>query len=290
MKNKKQADDSPATKKKGVAVKDPAAPAIDKKSTAIPLASPSANEVKASEPVPAKPQKQKKASQKAAAAPKDEDTKKPRATDPETLLWLSILAGIGAILLFLILSRVTQLSELHIGIASAIAYGIAVTAVMVRSKYTARQYADMQATLNDDSAIMTALLNQSDLPAVMTHDDGTILWFNNAFRDLLQVGDVHLFRKALSLYCPVDIKAVKDATDNPSEPDRIAIAKSINAGNPPVKPTGSIHPVSPRMANGEGGLEYVINDRRFLVKAYSALFTTKAKDHEPKNYNLILCL
>lgn len=288
MKKKNQATEPSATKKDGVAVKAAADTAVDKRSPAAPTASPSATEVKAPTASPSKPKKQKKASQKESPAPKEKETKKLRPTDPETLLWLSILAGIVAIILFLILSSVTQIAELYIGIGIAIAYGVAVTAIMVRSKFTARQYADMQATLSDDSSILSTLLNKSSLPVVMIHDDGTILWFNNAFRDLLQVGDVHLFRRDLNLYCPVDIKDLKAATENPSEPDRIAIAKSIKEGKPPVKSTGNIHPELPRTVNGTGGLEYVINGRRFLVRTYSALFSTKAKDNEPKNYNLLL--
>ena len=209
--------------------------------------------------------------------------RKPRSADPETLLWFSVLSGVVAIILYLILSTVTQIPDLNIGIFVAVLYGIAVTFVLVRARHTLRQYTEMQELIRSDSAIMTTLLNISDIPAVLTHDDGTVLWYNNALQDILNVKGFPIFNTNLNLYCPLDIEAIQKATQEPSELDRLAIAASGNAGLIPHTAVGSIFACSPRMANGKGGIEYIIEDRRFLVKSYSALFTANG---EARNYNL----
>lgn len=241
----------------------------------------------------AKPQKTKKKKEKDTSEKNDtpkgpKPPHQPRAADPETMLWISALSGAVALILYLMVSSISPISDIYAGIVIAVCYAIAQTAIIIRGKLTASQYTELQNRLLKDGSIMTSLLCRSSIPAVLTHDDGTVIWYNDAMKSVLGIGNTPIFGKKLSKYCPFDIGQLLEATQNPTEHDRIALAMARGSGIDPYSTVGNISSGAARMANGTGGVEYLIDSRRFIARSYVTSIISDPKKNEKRNYNLTL--
>ena len=259
----------------------------------------SAEKAERSKPAGAKQQKKgnnKKVKEKKKPDKKEGSAKAPknsgaplflRAADPETVILVSVLVGVLAIIAYFLLTAVTSLNNIHVGIIVAGTYGLVAALILLRSRLTVRQYVEMRDRLTHDQSIMTELLSESHIPAILTHDDGTVVWYNKAMRTVLGVGDVHITGKKLSKFCPIDINALLEATRHGKDPDRIAITMGIGAPRDGANAFGIAEGLE-RRANGVGGIEYLIGSKRYIARAYTAAFPSKKPKDGMRNYNLTI--
>ena len=105
--------------------------------------------------------------------------------DPDVLIWLCMIVGLCGLVIQFLLSEFTKLSPLYTGISILAAYSAAAVAIIIKSRLTIRQYTEMFREITMNGAAMTDLVEQTDVPAVITHDDGTIIWYNSALSELL---------------------------------------------------------------------------------------------------------
>ncbi len=206
--------------------------------------------------------------------------------EPDMLIWICSIVGIVCIALQLLLSSFTKIPPLYSGIVIAVAYGVAAVAIIIKSRLTVYQYTEMHREITMTGAAMTHLIEQSDIPAVITHDDGTIVWYNTALGELLDTG-APLFGKNMSRFCPFDIEELKRATVAKEDLDTIALARARAEGTAEVIDIqNSVTESGSRLANGSGGLEYTIEGRRFLVKTYTVKVPSDKEKSELRNYHL----
>ena len=209
-----------------------------------------------------------------------------RAADPETVILVSILVGISAIIAFFLLASLTSLSDLHVALTVTVIYGLLAALILLRTRLTVRQYNEIRDSLVTDPSVMTELLRLSHVPVILTHDDSTVIWYNDAMRDALGIGDTHIIGKKLKKFCPINVSALLKATLKPSNPDRIAIAaKSVED----IKDNTNQYGISSgysKTANGIGGIEYTIGNKRYIARAYTAKLPSSEKSGALRNYNL----
>lgn len=206
--------------------------------------------------------------------------------EPDMLIWICSIVGIVCIALQLLLASFTKIPPLYSGIGIAVAYGVASVAIIIKSRITVYQYTEMHREITMTGAAMTHLVEQSDIPAVITHDDGTIVWYNSALGELLDTG-APLFGKNMSRFCPFDIEELKRATVAKDDLDTIALARAKAEGTSEVIDIhNSVAESGSRLANGRGGLEYTIEGRRFLVKTYTVKVPSDKEKNELRNYHL----
>ena len=210
-----------------------------------------------------------------------------RAADPETVILVSILVGVVAILAYFLLSAVTSLKNIQIGLIITVIYGLVAALIILRTRLTVRQYVEMRDRSLHDQSIMTELLSGSHIAAILTHDDGTIVWYNDAMRKVLGVGDLHIIGKRFNKYCPLDIPALLEATRHGKDPDRIDITMGIGTPDGKASELGITEGLG-RRANGVGGTEYLIGDKRYIARAYSATFPAQRAKDGLRNYNLTI--
>ena len=207
--------------------------------------------------------------------------------EPQALIWLAIVAGISALAVQLAIDSLTDINPLYSGLAIIALYIAAATAVIITYRSTLRQYSHMHGKILKNGEVMTSLIEQLDIPSVITHDDGTIIWANNAMKELLDGEDFDLFGKNMNRFCPFDTKAIKQATASLHDYDSLEVAHEISEGGEIKLPIETDAPRSAdvRLANDHGGLEYVINGRRFLAKCYTVTLPAESGD-ELRHYNL----
>ena len=207
--------------------------------------------------------------------------------DPDLLILLSVIAGFVCVALQLLLSSFTKIPPLYSGIAVAAVYVILAVALVIESRITISQYTAMRREITMNGAAMTDLIEQSDIPTVITHDDGTIIWYNSALGELLNATGTPLFGKKMSRFCPFNIEELIEATKSGKADDRIekaaAIADGTDKGGEVI---GSAAELGARLANGKSGLEYDIGERRFLVKSYTVKVPSESGRNELRNYHL----
>lgn len=191
--------------------------------------------------------------------------------DPNVLIWLCMIVGLCCLVIQLLLSEFTKIPPLYSGLAILAAYLASAVAIIIKSRLTLRQYTEMHREITMNGAAMTDLVEQSDIPAVITHDDGTVIWYNSALGSLFGSSDTPLFGKNMSRFCHFDISELLEATASLTEPDRL----SSDGTTPSI-----------RLANGSGGLEYKIENRRFLVKSYTVKVPSDSGKDGLRNYHL----
>lgn len=191
--------------------------------------------------------------------------------DPNVLIWLCMIVGLCCLVIQLLLSEFTKIPPLYSGLAILAAYLASAVAIIIKSRLTLRQYTEMHREITMNGAAMTDLVEQSDIPAVITHDDGTVIWYNSALGSLFGSSDTPLFGKNMSRFCHFDISELLEATASLTEPDRL----SSDGTTPSI-----------RLANGSGGLEYKIDNRRFLVKSYTVKVPSDSGKDGLRNYHL----
>lgn len=191
--------------------------------------------------------------------------------DPTVLIWLCMIVGLCCLVIQLLLSEFTKIPPLYSGLAILAAYLASAVAIIIKSRLTLRQYTEMHREITMNGAAMTDLVEQSDIPAVITHDDGTVIWYNSALGSLFGSSDTPLFGKNMSRFCHFDISELLEATASLTEPDRL----SSDGTTPSI-----------RLANGSGGLEYKIDNRRFLVKSYTVKVPSDSGKDGLRNYHL----
>ena len=201
--------------------------------------------------------------------------------DPDVLIWLCMIVGLVCLVLQLLLSTFTDISPLYSGLAILAAYAAAAVAIIIKSRITVYQYTEMHKRVTMNGAAMTDLIEQSDVPAVITHDDGTIIWYNSAIRGLFGTGSSPLFGKKMSRFCPFDIDALISATASGEATAPMADPEQENAA-------GEVSAKGGRLANGSGGMEYTIGSRRFLVKTYTVKVPAENGKNGLRNYHLTL--
>lgn len=207
--------------------------------------------------------------------------------DPDMLIWICMIVGFVSIAIQFLLSSFTKIPPLYTGLGVIVAYGVAAVAIIIKSRLTIYQYTEMHREITMTGAAMTHLIEQSDIPAVITHDDGTIIWYNTALGRLLDESGSPLFGKKMSRFCPFDIDELKKATVSKEDLDTIALARAKAEGNEDtVDIQNSVAESGSRLANGSGGLEYTIGDRRFLVKSYTVKVPSDNEKSELRNYHL----
>ena len=203
--------------------------------------------------------------------------------DPGKLIWICMIVGFACITIQFLVTLFTNTPPIYSGIAILVAYGAVAAALVIKSKLTIYQYTDMYRDITMSGAAMTHLVEQTDIPSVITHDNGTIIWYNASMAALLGAEEP-MFGKSINRFCPefnidellssaltnTDISS--ELLDSADEDDNI---QSINQ---------SAHY---RFANGLGGLEYVIGDRKFLAKTYTVKVPSeKGKREKLRNYHL----
>ena len=207
--------------------------------------------------------------------------------DPDMLIWLCVIAGAACITIQFLLSSFTNIPPIYSGIATAAFYAILAVAIVIQSRLTISQYTSMHREITMNGAAMTDMIEQSDIPAVITHDDGTIIWYNSALSSLFSVDGSPLFGKKMSRFCPFNIEELTEATRSGKDSDSISKAMAKAAGEEiQEEATGSALELGARMANGCSGLEYSIGDRRFLVKSYTVKVPADSGKNELRNYHL----
>ena len=204
--------------------------------------------------------------------------------DPDLLIWICMIVGLACLTIQLLLSSFSKLPPLYTGIAVIVVYAAAATAVIIKSRLTIYQYTGMHREITMNGAAMTDLIEQSDIPAVITHDDGTIIWYNSSLGRLLGAESTPLFGKKMSRFCSFDIDELRRATAASPELDRIARARAKSEGND----SESDATPDSRLANGNGGLEYTIDGRRFLVKTYTVKVPSDSGKGELRSYHLTM--
>lgn len=207
--------------------------------------------------------------------------------DPDVLIWICMIVGLVCLTIQLLLSEFTKLPPLYSGIAIIAAYAAAAVAIIIKSRLTIHQYTEMHREITMNGAAMADLIEQSDVPAVITHDDGTIIWYNSALGELIGPKSGPLFGKKMSRFCPFNIDELLNATASPKDIDHIAqaIEKAQRSGDEEDKPSTSKRRGS-RIANGNGGTEYLLGKRRFLVKSYTVKVPADNAKDGHRNYHL----
>lgn len=207
--------------------------------------------------------------------------------DPDVLIWICMIVGLVCLGLQLLLSEFTELPPLYSGIAIIMAYSAAAVAIIIKSRITIHQYTEMHREITMNGAAMTDLIEQSDIPAVITHDDGTIIWYNSALGELIGPKSGPLFGKKMSRFCPFNINELLSATASSDDIDHIAeaIEKAQRSEDDAEKPSASKRR-SARLANGNGGIEYILGKRRFLVKSYTVKVPSDNAKDGHRNYHL----
>ena len=209
-----------------------------------------------------------------------------RAADPETVILVSVVIGLLALATYFILASFTTLTNVQVAMIVTLVYALLAVLILLRTRITVRQYNELRDRLVRDQSVMTELLRGSHIPAILTHDDGTVVWFNDAMRSALNIGDVHIIGKKLEKFCPINVRALIEATRNPSDPDRIALAAGSMEKLEDNTNEYGISSSYPRTANGIGGIECFIGEKRYLARAYSAKFPSKDKNGGMRSYNL----
>ena len=217
--------------------------------------------------------------------------------EPEMLIWICLLTGVICLALQLLLS-ISAVPPLYSGLTLLAVFIAASAAILIKCRLTLHQYTEMRNEVTLNGAAMTDLIEQSDIPAVITHDDGTVIWYNAAMRELLVPDGSSLFGKNLGKFFPFDVEALRAATRSPSDADRIGKARALaekgeGEGEDKSKKEASVSATTAdtaesRTANGSGGVEYRIGDRRFLAKAYSVKVPAENVKDGLRNYNLTL--
>ena len=208
--------------------------------------------------------------------------------EPEALIWIALASGFCALIIQVLISYFTEVPSIFSGVAMVVLFAAASAALIVKYRATLHKYCFMHSKVLKNGEVLTNLIEQSDIPAVITHDDGTVIWANKSMKQLIG-GDGELFGKNMNRFFPFDIKALRRATYVGEEYDSIEIAKLISEGEE-VKiftEDGANYSASSRLANGHSGLEYMISDRRFLAKSYTVTLPTETGD-EVRHYNLTL--
>jgi len=209
--------------------------------------------------------------------------------DPDVLIRICMLVGLCGLTIQLLLSVFTDIPPLYSGIAVIAIYVAAAIAIIIKSHLTVYQYTEMHREVTMNGAAMTDLIEQSDIPAAITHDDGTIIWYNSAMRDLIDPSGSPLFGKKMDRFCPFNIHDLISATERPEDHDPIAIAKAKADGEDVTREKKNSASVGgKRLANGTGGLEYTIGSRRFLAKTYTVKVPSDSSRNELRNYHLTL--
>ena len=121
--------------------------------------------------------------------------------DSGKLIWICMLVGLACIAIQFLITSFTDISPVYSGIAVFAAYGAAAAAIIIQSKLTIYQYAEMHREITMTGAAMTNLIDQADIPAVITHDNGTIIWHNAAMASLFGVEEP-MFGKSMNRFCP----------------------------------------------------------------------------------------
>ena len=209
--------------------------------------------------------------------------------EPEALIWLGVIAGFAALGIQLLISTLTEIPPLYSGIAIAALYAAAATVLIITYRSTLRKYSRMHGKILRSGEVMTSLVEQLDVPAVITHDDGTVIWANRSMKELFGGEDVDMFGKNMNRFCPFDVKAIKRATLSELDYDSLEVARRISEGETVNLPPedGSYYAGGPRMANDHGGLEYILGSRRFQAKCYTVTLPAASGD-ELRRYNLTI--
>ncbi len=215
---------------------------------------------------------------------------KRNSLDPQALIWISVAVSFSLLAVQVLLSHFTKIPPLYSGAAIAAVFAAATAAIIITYRSTLHRYSQMYGKIVKNSEVMTALIEQSDIPSIITHDDGTIIWANKAMKAMLDTTDPDLFGKNLNRFFRFDIRAIKAATLSELDRDSLDIAKRIAAGetvNRPNTDDPSAYVGESRTANDHGGLEYIISGRRFLAKSYTVAMPAESGD-ELRRYNLTI--
>ena len=217
------------------------------------------------------------------------NTKNRNSFEPEALIWIGLVCGFSALAIQILISYFTEANPIYSGIAIAAIFIAAGAALVVSYRSTLHKYCLMHNKILKNGEIMTTLIEQSDIPSVITHDDGTVIWANKAMKVLLGGEDFDIFGKNMNRFCPFDVKNIKKATNADEEYDSLAIARLISEGAEVNLPSGdgSHYAGYSRLANGHGGIEYILRDRRFLAKCYTVTLPAERGD-EVRHYNLTI--
>lgn len=209
------------------------------------------------------------------------------APTPEALIWFGVVAGFAALVVEILLSAFTDIPPIYSGLALAALYSAAATVLIITYRSTLHKYSRMHGRILKNGEVMTGLIEQFDIPSVITHDDGTVIWANKAIKELFGDEDLDMFGKNMNRFCPFDVKAIKQATVSDEDYDSLEIARKISAGEPVNNPpeNSSAYATYPRTSNDHGGLEYVIGGRRFQAKCYSVVLPAETGDGV-RRYNL----
>ena len=209
------------------------------------------------------------------------------APTPEALIWFGVVAGFAALVIEILLSAFTDIPPIYSGLALAALYSAAATVLIITYRSTLHKYSRMHGRILKNGEVMTGLIEQFDIPSVITHDDGTVIWANKAIKELFGDEDLDMFGKNMNRFCPFDVKAIKQATVSDEDYDSLEIARKISAGEPVNNPpeNSSAYATYPRTSNDHGGLEYVIGGRRFQAKCYSVVLPAETGDGV-RRYNL----
>ena len=211
------------------------------------------------------------------------------APTPESLIWFGVVAGFSALTVQILISAFTDIPPLYSGLALAALYAAAATVLVITYRSTLHKYSRMHGRILKNGEVMTGLVEQLDVPAVITHDDGTVIWANKAVKELFGDEDLDMFGKNMNRFCPFDVKSIKQATVSEADYDSLEIARRISAGEPVNEPpeNSSAYATYPRTSNDHGGLEYVIGGRRFQAKCYSVVLPAETGDGV-RRYNLTI--
>ncbi len=216
------------------------------------------------------------------------NTNSKNSLDPIALIWIAIATGFCTVALGLSIAIFTPLSPIYWVPLLAVVYAAASAALMIKYRMTLHGYSEMHGRITKNGQVMTALIEQSDIPAVITHDDGTIIWANKAMKKLFDTDDPDLFGKNMNRFVKFDIRAIRNATGSTLDCDSLDIARRLSEGETIPTPEGDAPFVGEtRMANGLGGLEYIINHRRFSARAYYVSMPAETGD-ELRRYNLTI--
>ena len=211
------------------------------------------------------------------------------APTPESLIWFGVVAGFSALAVQILISAFTDIPPLYSGLALAALYAAAATVLVITYRSTLHKYSRMHGRILKNGEVMTGLIEQLDVPAVITHDDGTVIWANKAVKELFGDEELDMFGKNMNRFCPFDVKSIKQATLSEADYDSLEIARRRAAGEPVNDPPehSSAYATYPRISNDHGGLEYVIGGRRFQAKCYSVVLPAETGDGV-RRYNLTI--
>jgi c-di-AMP phosphodiesterase-like protein len=211
------------------------------------------------------------------------------APTPEMLIWLGVVAGFAALTVQILLSAFTDIPAIYSGLALAALFSAAATVIILTYRSTLHQYNSMREKIVHHGEAMTGLVEKLDIPAVITHDDGTVIWANRALKELFGNAELDMFGKNMNRFCPFDLHAIKEATRSDEDYDSLEIARRIAYDEPVTFPpeNADIYATYPRVSNDHGGLEFVIRGRRFQAKSYNVDVPVETGDRSRK-YNLTI--